>query len=214
MTERLKRIGILLFPGVEELDAIGPWEILSCWTEYFPGDGYEVFTFTDRGDSVECAKGMTIIPHHSLAAAPARDVLVYPGGRGTRPMMQDSDHLAWVRAQRATTPLIASVCTGALVLAAAGLLAGRPATTHWRSIDRLASVDPTIEVRPGDRYVDDGDIITAAGVSAGLDMSLRLVQRLAGTERARQVRRIVQYDPEPPAGTEWTSTAVGPGSLA
>ncbi|WP_431958052.1 DJ-1/PfpI family protein [Nocardia lijiangensis] len=199
----MKRIGILLFPGVEELDAVGPWEILSCWTEYFPGDGFEVFTFSADGEPVECAKGMTIGPQYSLDVAPHRDVLVYPGGRGTRLLLRDPDHLAWVRAQRGTTPLIASVCTGALVLAAAGLLAGRPATTHWRSLDRLAALDPTIEVRRGDRYVDDGDIVTAAGVSAGIDMALRLVQRLAGTKRAREVRRIVQYDPEPPADTAW-----------
>ncbi|MGV9818272.1 DJ-1/PfpI family protein [Nocardia xishanensis] len=205
MTGGVKRIGILLFPGVEELDAVGPWEILSCWTKYFPGDGFEVFTFSADGEPVECAKGMTISPQHDFGAAPGREVLVYPGGRGARALVEEPGHLAWVREQRVTTPLIASVCTGSLVLAAAGLLAGRPATTHWRSVDRLAALDPTIEVRPSDRYVDDGDIITAAGVSAGIDMALRLVQRLAGTRRAREVRRIVQYDPEPPADTEWTA---------
>ncbi|MFD3593432.1 DJ-1/PfpI family protein [Nocardia sp. NPDC058640] len=203
MTDRKKRIGILLFPGVEELDVVGPWEILSCWTQFFPGDGFEVFTFSFDGEPVDCAKGMTISPQHRLDHAPARDVLIYPGGRGTRSLIIDSDHLAWVRAERETTPLIASVCTGSLVLAAAGLLAGRPATTHWRSLERLETLDPTIEVRRGDRWVDDGDIITAAGVSAGTDMALGLVVRLAGIQRARQVRRIVQYDPEPPTDTEW-----------
>jgi transcriptional regulator GlxA family with amidase domain len=91
-----------------------------------------------------------------------------------------------------------SVCTGSLVLAAAGLLAGRPATTYWSALDLLASTDPSIQVRPTDRYVDDGDIITSSGVSAGIDMALHLVRRLAGEDRARQVRKGIQYDPEPP----------------
>ncbi|MEU2252274.1 DJ-1/PfpI family protein [Nocardia xishanensis] len=130
LTGGVKRIGILLFPGVEELDAVGPWEILSCWTKYFPGDGFEVFTFSADGEPVECAKGMTISPQHDFGAAPGREVLVYPGGRGARALVEEPGHLAWVREQRVTTPLIASVCTGSLVLAAAGLLAGRPATTH------------------------------------------------------------------------------------
>jgi transcriptional regulator GlxA family with amidase domain len=90
------------------------------------------------------------------------------------------------------------VCTGSLVYAAAGLLQGRPATTHWGSLDRLAELDPTIEVRPDDRYVDDGDVVTSAGVSAGIDMALALVGRLVSPERSREVRRYVQYDPEPP----------------
>jgi transcriptional regulator GlxA family with amidase domain len=95
-------------------------------------------------------------------------------------------------------PLLTSVCTGSLVYAAAGLLAGRPATTHWGSLDLLAELDSSIEVRPEDRFVDDGDMVTAAGVSAGIDMALHLLARLAGTERARQIRRYIQYDPAPP----------------
>lgn len=93
---------------------------------------------------------------------------------------------------------MASVCTGSLVYAAAGLLSGRPATTHWASLDRLAELDPTVEVRAEARFVDDGDVVTSAGISAGIDMALHLVDRLAGTERARQVRRGIQYDPDPP----------------
>ena len=91
-----------------------------------------------------------------------------------------------------------SVCTGSLVYAAAGLLHGRPATTHWGSLDELGRLDPTIVVRPDDRWVDDGDVVTSAGVSAGIDMALHLVHRLAGRERAGQVRRDIQYDPLPP----------------
>ncbi|WP_280403256.1 DJ-1/PfpI family protein [Nocardia brasiliensis] len=191
-------IGLLLFPGVEELDAVGPWEVLSVWTQYFPDDGYTVFAFAEHEGPVECAKGMRIEAQYSFATAPRRDVLIIPGGMGTRPMLNDDAALDWVRAQRATTPLITSVCTGSLVLAAAGLLAGRPATTHWASLEHLRELDPTIAVSTEERFVDDGDIITSSGVSAGIDMALHLVRRLAGAERARQVRHTIQYDPAPP----------------
>lgn len=125
-------------------------------------------------------------------------MLVYPGGRGTRPQLTDEHQLDWVRLQKEDVPLLTSVCTGSLVFAAAGLLAHRPATTHWHSLDQLAELDPTIEVRRDARFVDDGDIVTSAGVSAGIDMALHLVVRLAGEDRAPQVRRAIQYDPAPP----------------
>lgn len=193
-----KQIGILLFTDVEELDAIGPWEVLSYWTRTFPDDGYAVTTISATGGLVECAKGLVVEAHRSYEDAPPLDVLIYPGGQGTRPHLLDDAQLDWVRRQRRTVPLMVSVCTGALVYAAAGLLADRPATTHWASLDRLAELDPSIEVRPDDRFVDDGDIVTSAGVSAGIDVALHLVHRLAGVERARAVRRGIQYDPAPP----------------
>ena len=193
-----KHIGILLFPDVEELDALGPWEVLSFWTRTFPGDDYAVSTFSRDGGEIACAKGLTVRSGHSFADVPELDVLLHPGGQGTRPMLRDEAHLAWVREQRAAVPLLTSVCTGSLVFAAAGLLAERPATTHWRSLDLLAELEPTAEVRPDDRFVDDGDLITSAGISAGIDMALHLVSRLAGVERAREVRRGIQYDPQPP----------------
>jgi transcriptional regulator GlxA family with amidase domain len=133
-----------------------------------------------------------------MADAPALDVLVHPGGMGTRPMLRDPEHLDWVRKQRAEVPLLTSVCTGSLVYAAAGLLAGRPATTHWASLDLLQELEPTADIRGEERFVDDGDLITSSGVSAGIDMALHLVARLAGVDRAREVRRYIQYDPDPP----------------
>jgi transcriptional regulator GlxA family with amidase domain len=193
-----KHIGIVLFSDVEELDALGPWEVLATWTHFFPEDGYAVSCLSRSGGLVQCAKGLVVQAHHSFADAPPLDVLVYPGGKGTRPQLQDDGQLGWVRRQRATVPLMSSVCTGSLVYAAAGLLSHRPATTHWASLDLLAELDPTIDVRRDDRFVDDGDIITASGVSAGIDMALHLIVRLAGAERARQVRKAVQYDPAPP----------------
>lgn len=191
-------IGILLFPEVEELDAIGPWEVLAFWSRQFPQDGWSVTTLSESGGLVECAKGLAVRAEHSYTDVPPLDVLIYPGGKGTRRQVTDPDQLEWVREQRRQTDLLASVCTGSLVFAAAGLLKDRPATTHWASLHRLAELDPTIEVRGDDRFVDDGDIVTSAGISAGIDMALHLVARLAGTGRAQDVRRGIQYDPAPP----------------
>lgn len=193
-----KHIGIVLFEGAEELDAIGPWEVLSFWSRSFPEDGFTVSCMSSGGGLVRCAKGLVVQAHHSYDDAPPLEVLVYPGGQGTRPQLDDDHQLDWVRRQRAAVPLMTSVCTGSLVFAAAGLLSHRPATTHWRELDRLAELDPSIDVRRTERFVDDDDVVTAAGVSAGIDMALHLVRRLAGVERARQVRRGIQYDPAPP----------------
>lgn len=193
-----RRIGIVLFEDVEELDAVGPWEVLSYWSRTYPEDGWTVTTLSPEGGPVPCAKGLTIQAAHSFEDCPPLDVLIHPGGQGTRGQVKDEVHLDWVRRQRRAVPVMASVCTGSLVFAAAGLLAGRPATTYWASLDLLARLDPSIEVRASDRFVDDGDVITAAGISAGIDMALHLVDRLAGSERARQVRDGIQYDPQPP----------------
>lgn len=193
-----RQLGILLFDDVEELDAVGPYEVLAFWTQYFPQDGWAVTTLSPDGAAVRAAKGMQLGAQCAIADAPALDVLLHPGGAGTRPLLRDPAHLDWIRAQRETVPLMTSVCTGSLVYAAAGLLSGRPATTYWACFDELLALDPTIEPRPDERWVDDGDVVTSAGVSAGIDMSLHLVARLAGEERARQVRQGIQYDPQPP----------------
>ncbi len=194
----MRTIGILLFEDVEELDAVGPWEVFAYWCARFPEDGWAVTTFSRTGGTVRCAKGMRIVADHSADDVPPLEVLLYPGGRGARRAVDDEEQVAWTRAQRASTPVLASVCTGSLVYAKAGLLTGRPATTHRGSLDRLAALDPTIDVRRDDRFVDDGDVVTSAGISAGIDMALHLVSRFAGAARARQVRDGIQYDPRPP----------------
>lgn len=191
-------IGILLFEGVEELDAFGPWEVFAFWCNRFPDAGWAVHTLSRDGGMVRCAKGLDVVARYSFADAPPADVLVHPGGRGTRPQLADDAHLDWVRERRAAVPLMTSVCTGSLVYAAAGLLRNRPATSHWAALDRLAELDPTVDVRPDDRFVDDGDVITSAGISAGIDMALHIVERFGGTDQARTVRRGIQYDPLPP----------------
>ncbi|MDQ6938391.1 MAG: DJ-1/PfpI family protein [Actinomycetota bacterium] len=194
----LKHLAIVLFDGVEELDAVGPWEVLAHWTQTYPADGWAVTTLSADGRPVTAAKGLVIAAHHSFAAAPAVDVLIHPGGRGTRALSTDPGHLDWIRARRREAALMTSVCTGALVYAAAGLLRERPATTYWDAIEELRGIDPSIRIDADARWVDDGDVVTSAGVSAGIDLALHLVDRLAGTARARQVRRGIQYDPEPP----------------
>lgn len=191
------RVGILVFDDVEELDAVGPYEVLASWARHSELKP-EVVTFSRDGNGVRCAKGLRLVPDLSADDVGPLHVLVHPGGRGTRPLVQDPEHLAWVRETRASTMLMTSVCTGALVYAAAGLLAGRPATTHWSAFDELATIDPTVLLDSEARFVDDGDVVTSAGVSAGIDMALHLVTRLESPEAARLVRRGIQYDPAPP----------------
>lgn len=191
-------IAIFVFPGVEELDFVGPWEVLKAWERLAPDDGARVFTVARDDGPIECAKGLRVIPDHGWADVPAIDVLLYPGGMGTRDHLGDEVYRGWVRGLSQRGALMTSVCTGSLVYADAGLLDGRPATTHWASLDLLASLGKDIEVRPDDRFVDTGQVVTAAGVSAGIDMALHLIRRLHSEERAREIRRYIQYDPAPP----------------
>jgi transcriptional regulator GlxA family with amidase domain len=193
-----RHIGLFLFDGVEELDAVGPWEVLAHWTQTHPGDGWDISCVSPDGLPVTGAKNLTLGAHHSVSDAPPWDVLIHPGGPGSRRLLLEPDHLDWVRQQRASVPLMASVCSGSLVYAAAGLLSNRRATTHWASLNLLSELDPTVITDVDARFVDDDDVITSAGVSAGIDMALHLVARFAGSERAREVRREIQYDPKPP----------------
>jgi len=191
------RIAIVVFDGAEELDFAGPWEVLAYWARE-PAVDAEVLLLADSQDPVRAAKDMRVLPDTTWDAAGHIDVLVLPGGRGTRALVEDTALHQRLRDLAAGGTLMTSVCTGSLVYAAAGLLRGRPATTHWSTLDRLAALDPTIEVRPDDRFVDDGDVITAAGVSAGIDTALHLVARLDSTDAARRVKCGIQYDPQPP----------------
>ena len=180
------RIAIALFDGVEELDFAGPWEVLAYWAREVAADA-EVFTVAKSLDPVTAAKGLRVLPDRSWDDAGQIDVVIMPGGRGSRALLGADEPLHdRLRVLAAGGTLMTSVCTGALVYAAAGMLRGRPATTHWDNLDELAALDGTIEIRPDDRYVDDGDVITAAGVSAGIDMALHLVVRLDSADAARR----------------------------
>jgi transcriptional regulator GlxA family with amidase domain len=192
------RIAIAVFDGAEELDFVGPWEVLAAWRDSSPDDGIEVVLVAETAEPVTCAKGMRVLPDVTWPELGAIDVLVYPGGRGTRAQLGDETIRARLRALGQRGTLLTSVCTGALVYADAGLLDGRPATTYWSAFDLLRELGRDIDPRPEERFVDNGEVITAAGVSAGIDMALHLVGRLATPDKAREVRRYIQYDPQPP----------------
>jgi transcriptional regulator GlxA family with amidase domain len=191
------RIAIAIFDGAEELDFVGPWEVLAAWRFLYPED-VEVFVVGDGDEPVTCAKGLRVLADRSWDALGQVEVLVYPGGRGTRPQLGDDRIRSRLRQLRDQGTLMTSVCTGALVYADAGLLDGQPATTYWSAFEELLPLGHDITPRPDDRFVDVGNVITAAGVSAGIDMALYLVGRLGSPEKAREVRRYIQYDPQPP----------------
>ena len=190
-------VGIFVFDEAEELDVTGPFEVFACWVEHSSLKPH-VNTFSADGAGVRLANGLRLLPARSADDVGPLHVLVHPGGWGTRALLADHAHLEWLRHVRVQTPIIASVCTGALVLAAAGLLSGRPATTHQDHYDDLAEIDPSVIIDTEARFVDDGDVVTSAGVSAGIDMALHLVARLECPDIARAVRHTLQYDPDPP----------------
>jgi len=203
-----RTVGIFIFDAVEVLDFCGPFEVFASASaptgepseddEHASARLFDVRIIAEERRIVSARGGLRVEPHHGIDDCPPLDVLLVPGGFGTRPLMFNQRVLDWIAAQNERVETMTSVCTGALVYADAGLLDGRPATTHWGSLDQLARLGTGIEVRPDDRFVDDGDVITAAGVSAGIDVALHLVARLHSKERAAEVRRFIQYDPEPP----------------
>jgi transcriptional regulator GlxA family with amidase domain len=187
---RTLRIAVALFDGAEELDWAGPWEVFGYWATRWPEE-VQVFTIAETLDPVRCARGLRVVPDRSWSPTPIMDVLVYPGGR-TRAEMQNTCVLERLRALSQGGTLLASVCTGAVVFAAAGVLQGKAATTHAGAVDDLASFGG-IRVSSA-RFVDAGDVVTSAGVSAGIDMSLHLAARLHSPRRAEAIRRAIEYE--------------------
>ncbi len=189
-------IGILLFDGVEELDFAGPWEVLAMARR----DRDRVVTIAEAGGDgiVRCSKGLRVMADHGFDDHPPLDVLVVPGGAGTRREVTNDAVLGWIREVDRETTWTTSVCTGSLLLAAAGPAAGRRVTTHFGFVEQLRERALAGEVVDGPRWVVDGKLVTAAGVSAGIDMALWLVGQLAGVEHARWTQRAIQYDPAPP----------------
>ena len=188
--------GIVLFDGVEELDFAGPFEVFGMAAE--EGLAIRPFTVALHRQAVTGAKGLRIVADHTVADAPDIDILVVPGGRGTRPLLTDAGAVEAIRAIAQDCAWVLSVCTGALVLGKAGLLDGRAATTHWAAMDELAAAAPKARLSPGRRYVCDRNVITSAGFSAGIDASLWLIGELFGEEAGAEVQRQMEYDPEPP----------------
>jgi transcriptional regulator GlxA family with amidase domain len=187
-----RSVGILIFDRVEVLDFCGPFEVFSVAALVSSGS-FRVFTIGQTGETVSASGGLSVNPAYSWSDAPAIDLLLIPGGQGTRPLMHDEATLDWIRERSATDELVLSVCTGALLLAKAGLLDGLSATTHHGAIDLLRASAPKTTVLDEARFVDNGRVITAAGVASGIHMSLHVVERLLGREMAESTARHIEF---------------------
>jgi transcriptional regulator GlxA family with amidase domain len=203
-------VGIYIFDDVEVLDFAGPYEVFSR-TRLVPGvesrrttdsAPFRVFTVARGLDTVTATGGLRVLPDYDFATAPAIDLLVVPGGFGTRALLSDAEALQWVRATASRASRVTSVCTGALLLAKTGILAGKRATTHWGALDLLASIDPSVDVDRVRRVVDDG-VVTSAGVSAGIDMALSVVESLHGAAVADETAKYIEF-PRSRVGSEST----------
>jgi transcriptional regulator GlxA family with amidase domain len=188
--------GLLIFDGAEELDFVGPWEVFAT-SRMLREDDDPVILIAESLDPVLCAKGMRVLPDHTLADHPPLDVLLVPGGQGTRREVTNPALIDWIRATADTAQWVASVCTGSLLLHEAGPARGRRVATHHSFEDTLERRGEITVVRDA-RYVIDGNLATSQGVSAGIDLALWLVGKLHGRDHARAVRRHIQYDPAPP----------------
>ncbi len=180
----MKNVAILLFDGAEELDFAGPLEVFGVTSRLKP-DTIHVFTVGASDREIQCVNGLTVRPQHSFQSCPSFDILVVPGGQGSRREMRNADTLGFVRKAASSCELVASVCTGALILASAGLLEGKRATTHWAALDELKRF-PNVTV-DHQRYIHEGKIVTSSGISAGIDMALYLVELFFGAGVAVEV---------------------------
>ena len=195
-----RHVGIVLFPVFEELDAIGPYEVFGALSEL--DADWRVVTVAESGGVVTGAHGLKVTADHSFDDCPPLDVVLVPGGFGTRQEMDNPRMLDFLQRAARTASYVTSVCTGALVLHKANFLAGKKATTHWGAIDLLRGMGDVEVVK--ERYVQDGNVITAAGVSAGIDMALYLVSVLKDAQTARNVQKMMEYYPKPPELAEAT----------
>ena len=200
----LTNVGILIFDQVEVLDFCGPFEVFSLATkpgieDTYPQNAlYQVHTVAETAGSIRTVGGMEVVPTCTIADHPPFEILVVPGGYGTRALYQGKPRMTqWLAEQAGVVPTVTSVCTGAFLLAKAGLLDGKRATTHWASIDTLRTRHPATTVVDDIRVVDEGGVVTSAGVSAGIDMALHVVARMHGHDAAVKTAREMEYRWEP-----------------
>ena len=193
MSEK-RNVVILLFDDVEVLDFCGPFEVFSVTGQRDGSVPFRVVTAAEALRPIQARNGLSVNPHYTIESCPPPDLLVVPGGIGTRREMNNPAVVEWVRSAAASAELVLSVCTGSLILAKAGLLAGLEATTHHAALDLLADVAPSTTVRRDLRFTDNGKVITSAGISAGIDASLHVVARLFGLEQARETASYMEYD--------------------
>jgi transcriptional regulator GlxA family with amidase domain len=193
-----KKVGIVLFDEVEVLDFCGPFEVFSVvrlneetrWEEPSP---FEVALIAEKSGNVVTTGGMKVVPDYSFDNCPKLDILVVPGGWGTRKEIGNSVMLDWLRARAPEVETLTSVCTGSMLLGFAGLLDGRRATTHWRCLDWMRESFPNLTVESNEHVVEDGSVITSAGISAGIDMAIKVVARYCGESVARETAKNMEY---------------------
>ncbi|MET0657539.1 MAG: DJ-1/PfpI family protein [Steroidobacteraceae bacterium] len=183
--------GILIFNQAEELDFVGPWEMLTMWRQV--ADGPTCHLVAQSSESVLCAKGMSVNPTTDFEHCPQLDYLLIPGGQGTRTEVNNPVLLQFVATQARGCNAVLSICTGSFVLHAAGLLSGKRATTHWGSLERLRALGDITVVE--ERFVQDGNVWSSAGVSAGIDLTLAFIAHVAGEQAAGKVQFAAEYYP-------------------
>lgn len=186
-------LAILLFDDAEVLDFCGPFEVFSVASRQTDPPAFNVFTVAERPGLVSARNGLSVNPRHTFADCPTPNVLLVPGGQGTRTEMNNAPLIDWIRRTASEAELVMSVCTGALLLGKAGLLDGLEVTTHHIGFDLLREVAPAAFVHEDRRFVDNGKIITSAGIAAGIDMSLYVVERLLEAEVAAATARHMEY---------------------
>jgi transcriptional regulator GlxA family with amidase domain len=194
MAEHKRNVAIVVFDQVEVLDFAGPFEVFSIATQVADPDSFNVYLVAQSSQAVHGRNGFTVLPRYTFDNCPAPDILIVPGGPGTRVEENNPVMLDWVTSKAQSAELVLSVCTGARILAKVGLLDGLQATTHWVSIDELRQMAPTATVFDDRRFVDNGKIVTSAGVSAGIDMSLHIIARLCGDKAAAETAHFMEYD--------------------
>jgi transcriptional regulator GlxA family with amidase domain len=194
---RNRNLAILIFDDVEVLDFCGPFEVFSVANRFTHPPAFHVFTVAEKPGPVLTHGGLSVNPHHRLPDCPRADLLLVPGGQGTRREMHNAVQTDWIKARSQEAELVISVCTGALFLAKSGLLDGLEAITHHGAIDLLGQVAPKTTVHAECRFVDNGRVICSAGIAAGIDMSLHVVGRLLGREVAEKTARQMEYPWQP-----------------
>jgi transcriptional regulator GlxA family with amidase domain len=196
MERKPRSVAVLIFEGVELLDFAGPFEVFSSARVSPDGNDrlLDVFTVAESAAPVTCNNPLTVMPKYTLGNCPHADVLVIPGGQGTRTAVDRPALIKWIADRADAAELTTSVCTGSFLLAKAGLLDGKSTTTHWGSIQRMRDDFPGLDVRENIRWVDEGEIVCSAGVSAGIDMAFHVLRRLYGADYAAAVARHIEYD--------------------
>ena len=191
--QKQRQVCIVIFDDVEVLDFCGPFEVFTVTGGRDGTTPFTVSTVAETRQTITARGGLRVEPAHSFENCPSPDILVVPGGMGTRREMNNPGMLSWLKENAQRADLMLSVCSGALLLAKAGLLEGLTATTHHGALDELRAISPGIKVDDTKRFIDNSRVIVAAGISAGIDMSLHVVARLMGHEQASETARYMEY---------------------